>query len=336
MLPKQRTQRDAAHRNTSTASERLASKRLSRRRFGSLAAAGAACLAIPETSVAEPHTGPGWIDAHVHVWTPDTQAYPLAAGFTAASMQPPSFTPQQLLAHCKPTGVSRIVLIQMSFYGFDNSYMLDTIAEHPGTFSGVGIVDSRAADVAGQIKDLMQQGVRGLRIHPGQGEAARWTEDDGMATLWRTARELGVAVCPLINPTDLPHVDAMCAKFPGNTVVIDHFARIGISGQIDAQQLDTLCALARHRNVYVKTSAFYALGRKHPPYLDLIPMIRRVVDNFGPERLMWASDCPFQVQGEHRYTDSISLIRDRIDFLSAGDKQAILRGTAEKVFFASR
>jgi predicted TIM-barrel fold metal-dependent hydrolase len=62
-------------------------------------------------------------------------------------------------------------------------------------------------------------------------------------------------------------------------------------------------------------------------------MIRRLVDAFGPQRLMWASDCPFQVQGEHTYESSIALIRDQIDFLSETDKQWLLRKTAEKVFF---
>ena len=59
------------------------------------------------------------IDAHVHVWTPDTTKYPLAPGYTKESMKPPSFTPEELFAYCRPEGVERIVLIQMSFYGFD-------------------------------------------------------------------------------------------------------------------------------------------------------------------------------------------------------------------------
>jgi len=60
-----------------------------------------------------------FIDAHVHVWTPDTAHYPLAAGYDAASMKPASFTPEQLFQHAKAAGVNRINLIQMSFYGFD-------------------------------------------------------------------------------------------------------------------------------------------------------------------------------------------------------------------------
>ena len=51
-----------------------------------------------------------FIDAHVHVWTPDTAHYPLAAGYKKADMHPPSFTPEQLFKHTKPAGVDRIDL----------------------------------------------------------------------------------------------------------------------------------------------------------------------------------------------------------------------------------
>ena len=48
-------------------------------------------------------------------------------------------------------------------------------------------------------------------------------------------------------------------------------------------------------------------------------MIKECRDSFGAERLMWASDCPFQVDPGHNYHDSIALIRDRLDFLTSSD-----------------
>ena len=60
-----------------------------------------------------------YIDAHVHVWTDDTTHYPLAAGFRREDMTPRSFTPDELFRHARPAGVTRVNLIQMSFYGFD-------------------------------------------------------------------------------------------------------------------------------------------------------------------------------------------------------------------------
>ncbi len=56
----------------------------------------------------------------------------------------------------------------------------------------------------------------------------------------------------------------------------------------------------------VKLSAFYALGRKRAPYTDLAPLIQHLFEAFGPKRLMWASDSPFQVQDGHRYAPSIA------------------------------
>ena len=84
----------------------------------------------------------------------------------------------------------------------------------------------------------------------------------------------------------------------------------------------------------MKLSAFYALGKKKPPYTDLAPMIRHLRDTFGAQRLMWASDCPYQVEPGHSYAESIALIRDRLEFLSSQEKDFILRGTADKVFFS--
>ena len=49
-------------------------------------------------------------------------------------------------------------------------------------------------------------------------------------------------------------------RFPETPVVVDHFARIGISGTIEEAELAQLCRLARHPKVTVKLSAFYALG----------------------------------------------------------------------------
>lgn len=307
----------------------------SRRRF--IASATSAAMSAPfigscQTALA--NIKGGAIDAHVHVWTPDTAKYPLAEGFSKADMAPPSFTPEQLFAHCRPEGVARIVLIQMSYYRFDNRYMTDVIAAHPGVFSGVAIIDETAPNVRGRMTDLARQGVRGFRIHAGKQGVDAWLGSAGMAEMWKVAADEGLNICPLIDPAALAAIDGMAKKNPQTPVVIDHFARIGMAGAVSRAHLDRLLHLSVHPKAHVKTSAFYALGKKTAPYVDLGPMIRELRDAYGPERLMWASDCPFQVEGGHTYHDSIALIRDRLDFLSAGDKAWMLRKTAEKVFFS--
>jgi predicted TIM-barrel fold metal-dependent hydrolase len=234
-----------------------------------------------------------------------------------------------------PSGVSRVVLVQMSFYRFDNSYMLDCMRQHRGVFSGIGIVDASGPSPDTGMKHLARQGVRGFRIVPG-GSPGGWLDSDAMKTMWRTGAGQRLAICPLVNPDALPAIDRMCAAYPDTPVVIDHMARIGADGVIRDGDVRALCGLARHKNVRVKVSAFYALGKKQAPYTDLAPLIRRVFEAFGPRRLMWGSDSPFQVENGHRYEPSVALIREGLPWLSAEDREWILGRTAEAVFFSTQ
>jgi predicted TIM-barrel fold metal-dependent hydrolase len=287
-----------------------------------------------------------YIDAHSHVWTPDVGHYPLAEGFRVEDMQPKSFTAQQLLETCRPNGVGRVNLIQMSFYGFDNSYMLDMIKLYPDRFVGTAIVDPFGQDPARAMRELRPRGVRAFRIQSvmpyvqskegvqryEEVPPERWLEPEGYKAMFAEAARSRQVLSCLIDPRGFAEVDRMCRAFPDTPVVIDHFGRVGVDGTIRDGELDALCALAKHPNVSVKTGAFYALGAKKPPYLDLAPMIRRVLQAYGPKRCMWESDCPFQVV-HHTYADSISLIRDKLDFLTDDDRQWLLGKTAETLLF---
>ncbi|TWU06503.1 amidohydrolase family protein [Stieleria varia] len=294
---------------------------------------GASC-AMDTNAMADDSLGLSPIDAHVHVWTPDTDTYPLAEGYDKQSMKPASFTPAELFAACKPYSVDRIVLIQMSFYQYDNRYMIDTMKKHPGVFGGVAIVDSSRPDVAIRMSQLAEHGVRGFRLYANEKNTSGWATNDGINAMWRAGADRNLAMCLLTDPESLPAIHQQCERFPDTKVVIDHFARIGMTGTVNQKQLDQLKALSKFKNLYVKTSAFYALGNKRPPHTELAPMIRQLRDAFGADRLMWASDCPFQLDNGNTYQSSIELIRDRIEFLNAAEKRSILQTTAEKLFFS--
>ncbi len=276
-----------------------------------------------------------YIDAHVHVWTPDLAHYPLAAGYKREDMTPRSFTPQELFKHSKPANVDRINLIQMSFYGFDNRYMLDMIALHKEVFAGTAVIDPLAKEPEREMAALAKRRVRAFRIHPrlSKQPVARWLEPAGYTRMFAAGAKHNLAMSCLIDPDGLPELDRMCRKFPDTPVIIDHLCRIGANGTIADKDVKALCAMARHKRVMVKVGAFYALGKKEAPYLDLAPLIERVVRAFGPRRCMWESDCPFQVQGKHTYQGSIDLVRSRLKFLTKEDQEWLLRRTAEEFFF---
>ncbi len=281
-----------------------------------------------------------FIDAHVHVWTDDTTRYPLAAGYKKEDMRPASFTAEELFKHTRPAGVDRINLVQMSFYGFDNSYMLDTIALHKDVFAGTAVIDPSHPAPERLMRELAKKRVRAFRIYPGlergikpnEGRGEDWLKAEGYAALFAAAARNDQALSCLINPDGLPDLDRMCRKFPDTPVIVDHLCRIGADGTIRERDVEALCGLAVHPKVMVKVGAFYALGKKEPPYTDLGPMIRKVVQAFGARRCTWESDCPFQVE-KHKYTDSLDLVRKHLDFLTDDDRDRLLRRTAEEFFF---
>ncbi len=272
------------------------------------------------------------IDAHVHVWTDDYARFPFAGGQGQGTVEPRVFLPGDILAHANPCGVDRVVLVQMSYYTTDNSYMLHVIEEHPGVFSGIGIVDPTAAKPDREMIRLKDRGVRGFRISPGKAPES-WLDGDGFERMFRAGGDHNLAMCPLINPAALPALERQCERFSQTPVIIDHLCRIGADGEIREHEVTSLCALARFPNVMVKVSAFYALGAKTEPYHDMLEVIRRVVDAFGPQRLMWASDAPYQVQPPFTYAASVELIAAGLDDLAADDRARILGGTASDFFF---
>lgn len=273
-----------------------------------------------------------FVDAHVHLWTDNFSKYPLARTFTPEDMKPTVFLPEDILRLARPSGVNRIVLVQMSYYGFDNSYMVEVIRQSPQTFKGIAVIDWRQRNPDVTMRELAKEGIRGFRIYLDGAPSPRWLEGNGFDAMFRCAARERLAICPLIDPDALHSIDQKCQNFPDTPVIIDHIARIGMRGKITDLDIRQLCMLARHPHVRIKVSAFYALGRKTPPHDDLAHLIRSVYEAFGPNRLMWGSDCPFQTADE-TYEDSISLIRDVLPFLSLEDRDGILRRTAESFFF---
>jgi predicted TIM-barrel fold metal-dependent hydrolase len=182
--------------------------------------------------------------------------------------------------------------------------------------------------------ELAKKRVRAFRIYPKLSKEPidRWLQAPGYSTMFAAAARNNQAISCLIDPDALPEIDRMCRKFPDTPVIIDHLARIGVGGTIRDSDVDALCALATHKRVLVKVGAFYALGKKCPPYTDLAPMIQKVVKAYGANRCMWESDCPFQVV-DHEYLNSFSLVKKRLPFLSEEDREWLLRRTAEEFFF---
>ena len=289
------------------------------------------------------------IDAHIHVWAADREKHPLAPGFEVSDLLIPSYEPDDHFQICRRHGVGRVNLVQMTYYGTDHSYILDIIAGDPERFVGTGVVPAVTDISVGSPGDTMialSRGgiyafrVRGKSARPRPlGDGAQWMDHPGYQEMFEAGAKHDLAISFLISVADLQELDRMCARFPETPVIIDHLCLIGADGRFPEQDIDALCRMARHEKVMMKVGPFNNVGSKVRPYLDVLPLVERVVGAFGPERCMWESNGPAARPGIYDadligdYEASLALIRDHADFLTASDKEQVLLRTAETFFF---
>lgn len=258
------------------------------------------------------------VDAHVHVWSSNFTRYPLAPGFESKDLWLPSFSAEKLFKKANSSGVARMNLIQMTWYGLDHSYIQDVITSDPEHFVGTGIIPA-VTDVALPSPDktmvaLSKKGIYAFRIRgrsnrPPLGGGSRWMDHPGFDKMFKTGAEHNLALSFLMGPRDIPEVSRMCESFPETPVILDHLS--GVHENSSPEEVTSLLQMARHKRVMIKVGAFYGKGRMPP-------------------------DRPSQNSSSgppHGIEPAVALIRDHADFLSSSDKKQILVKTAENFFF---
>lgn len=275
------------------------------------------------------------VDSHAHVFLKNM---PLA---TARRYAPDhDATPADYLGLLDAHGVTHGVLVQPSFLGTDNGYLLSVLNAHRGRLRGVVMLDPttdetrlqalNAAGVVGVRLNLMGQALPDLDAPQWQRFLARLKALDWHLELHRQAADLP------------PLIDA--ALRVGCRVVVDHF------GRPDALQAEAdpgfaaLLQRAAAGRVWVKLSAAYRNGRSaQAAAAERTPALlaadaeaactaaRRLLAAFGPGRLIWGSDWPHtQHQDMADYGRSLATLADWVP--DAAQRSRILGATAAELF----
>jgi L-fuconolactonase len=97
--------------------------------------------------------------------------------------------------------------------------------------------------------------------------------------------------------------------FPSLPLILDHCGLSRDQGNF-AHQLDEVCEMARYPNLALKwCHAPSQLSREPFPFTDVFPFLRRAIDAFGMERVMWASDHT-QSKSHHSWAEALFYLRD--------------------------
>jgi D-galactarolactone isomerase len=242
---------------------------------------------------------PGACDTHMHFYN---SAY---APSSKAWLFPPDFLLADYLKIQRRLGLQRMVLVQPVTYGFDNSCILDAVAEIGDSARAVVTVPVSTTDA--ELDALWKRGARGLRFHQMRGGMMEWRELPIMAH--RVAGS-GWHVQVQLDGLELPQYETLIASLPG-VVVIDHIGRYSQPIPPSHDAFRSLMRLAAQDNIYVKISGAYHISRTGGPgYADVAPLAFALASQ-STERLMWASDWPHPTHlGDHAPDDA-----DLLDFL---------------------
>ncbi len=200
---------------------------------------------------------------------------------------------------------------------------------HPGRIAFMMRVDPLDPGIECWIETLSAApGFKALRTLVITAADAAAFAQGGHDRLLKAARTHGLPVfvgCP----KRLPHLARYAERFPDVQFVIDHCGA-AIDAPPGEATIDDALALARYDNVAYKWSHAAALLSREPyPFSDLSPTLRRAVDAFGPERVMWASDYTTTRQRAN-WGESLFTIR-HCPSLSQEEEAWILGRTARKV-----
>lgn len=256
------------------------------------------------------------VDCHAHVFTLDLPTAP-DARYRPTAAAPVADYCAVLDAH----GISRGVLVQPSFLGTDNSYLLDAIAQHPERFRGVAVVapDAEAEHLAG----LRTAGVRGIRFNL-IGRDVPVFDRAPWAGLVRRIADAGL------------HIEIQCAGTAwaavlpsllraGAVIVIDHFGRPESHEPGQCAGFAAVLAAARDPAVWIKLSAPYRFAA------DARAAASALREAAGTDRMIWGSDWPWT---QHPEITSYAAIRDRLDgWLDAAASEAVLCDNPRRLYW---
>lgn len=260
----------------------------------------------------------GW-DCHVHVFD---AAAPVRPGHYVPAHRPLA----EIEGIARQHGVGRLVLVQPSVYGVDNTVMLRALEAAPGRHRGVAVVDPGIADA--QLDRLHAAGVRGVRFNLVSPAAY---EGDVSADLLRLAPRLGERgwhVQWYVHADDLPRLVRWQAD-TGLHFVLDHLAGLG-AGVAEAHPAWAAARALADAGAWIKLSGWYRLGAP-APYAALQANIQRAAVMFGP-RMVWGSDWPhtsFPPDRLPRYESTLSPLRSALD---AAQFDAVLHEQARQLY----
>jgi predicted TIM-barrel fold metal-dependent hydrolase len=217
-------------------------------------------------------------------------------------------------------------------YGTDNSYIVDSAQAYPDRMVAVIILDPASAKTPRMMRDLAKKGAVSVRFFPvNVDDKAAWLTSPAALDVWALAAELNMVIDLEAPPYDadllIPTVEAMATRFRGLPIVLDHVFMPAVTEPdfgIDARY----DGFAARDTVFLKWTS---LNMDYIREAGIAPeaVLRRAVDFFGPDQVMWGSDIG---TSSGTYPEMVERAIASTALLNDEERRKVLHDTGRRVF----
>ena len=280
--------------------------------LGSMAAGAAALL--PKSlwaSASQPSTPvnfavpAGACDCHTHIFG-DPRRFPLWSGRTYT---PETASVAEMRALHRALHTERVVIVNPSIYGTDNSCTLDAVKQLGTSARAIAVIDEKTPDA--RLDEMAHGGVRGIRLNfetfgEANPDATRKAFDSAVERV--AGRKWHIQIYTHLAVIAGLHKEIMAAPVVS---VFDHFGGAQAAQGTSQPGFDEMIDLLRAGKAYVKISGAYRISSKAPDYPDAAPLAKALIAA-NAERVIWGSDWPHPSGGPlpgHTATDLAPLLQ---------------------------
>ena len=236
-------------------------------------------------------------DSHVHIVGPPDR-YPQVAERTYLA---DIATLKQLENVSATRAVRRFVIVQPSFYGVDNSLLLESLDALAGRGRGVAVINPRVTSVR-TLSTYAAQGVRGLRINLYSPLREKAPLANRFSDIAGIAQELNWHV-EVIAPLPMLSENVTLLENSPVPVVIDHYGVYGSLGPTEPESRVLLKLLAMP-HVWIKLSAPYRVS-ENPLATKPDPAWLAAILAVASDRCVWGSDWPHTPPHDEQFGSNV-------------------------------
>lgn len=226
------------------------------------------------------------VDAHCHLLDPARFPYAPDVAYRPAGQEVAPL--EQLLAVMDAYGIRHALLVgPNSGYSLDNRCMLDALARHRERFRGVAVVrndisseELAALKAAGVVGVAFNATVLGTAYYEDTAPLLARLQALGLFVQVQAEHEQWLALEPLLMRSEVP-------------LLIDHGGRPRAGAGVEQPGFQGVLRLARRSRTAIKLSGYQKFAQQPPPYDDARPFVDALLQHYGPDACLWASDWPF-------------------------------------------